>query len=269
MKTTFLKKLAILFKEAGPMQDWAREEETEPEHKDAADPMQEATDKLATAIAAYGDGAGLAADHPLHALKALHKEMSDGIAMRQTNKTAEVEAARKAAEADDVDAGGRVTKAEIQIEVNKAIVDMNKKLEATEARAVAAETLAKSERDLRELDGEKMTLRKFKHVTLDVEKDAPVFAKLRVTDKPLYDLMIAKLNAAEAIVQKAAVIEQDLGSPLGGAGQTAWAEIEAEADKIVAKGATGITREKAIDQVMKARPELVKKYKAEESGQVS
>jgi hypothetical protein len=66
-----------------------------------------------------------------------------------------------------------------------------------------------------------------------------------------------------------AVLEQDLGSPLGGAGQSAWAEIEAEADKIVTKGAAGITREKAIDQVMKARPELVVKYKAEQAGHVS
>ena len=258
MKNPFLKKLAALFKEAGPLQDWATEEEQEPEHKAFAD-------KLAAAIAAYGDGAGLAADHPLHALKALHKEMCEQVTASAA-KRAEAEAV--AAKSNDAHEEDRVTKAEIAVEVNKALIDLQKKLDAADARATAAETLAKSERDLRELEGEKSMLRKFRHVTIDVDKDAETFAKLRHSDKAAYDLVLAKLNGAEAVAQKAALLTQDLGSPLGGAGQTAWAEIEAEADKIVAKGAAGITREKAIDQVMKAKPELVVRYKAEQAGQV-
>lgn len=269
-KKNFFQKLAALFKdaEAGPLQDWASEEEGEPEHTgvDAVDPMKEACDKLGAAIAAYGDGAGLPADHPFHALKALHKELTDKLAAAGVAKEAEAEAAKKAADAKDAE-GGRVVKS---LEpVTKAIVELQKKLEATEKRATDAEQIAKSERDLRELESEKTTLRKFRHITIDVEKDAPVFAKLRTSDKALYDLMIAKLNGAEAVARKSAAIEQEIGSPLGGTAATAWAEIEAEADKLVAKGEKNLTREKAIDRVMKARPELVARYKAEEAGLVS
>ena len=96
-----------------------------------------------------------------------------------------------------------------------------------------------------------------------------MFAKMRAADKPAYDFMIAKLDAAEAVAKKAGDLERDLGSPLGGAGQTAWAEIEAKAAEIVSKGAAGITQEKAIDQVMKAHPDLVRRYRAEQAGSPS
>ena len=42
-----------------------------------------------------------------------------------------------------------------------------------------------------------------------------------------------------------------------------------EADKLVAKGEEKLTREKAIDKVMKARPDLVTRYKAEQTGAAS
>ena len=278
MKKSFLKKLAALFKdaeaEAGPLTDWASEEEGEPEHqgeqKDAAmETMKAHHAKLGEAIKAYGDGAGLPADHPFHALKALHKELGDKIAeadahKEATHKAAEAEATHKAAEAEAE--GGRVTKA--QVLVNKQIVELQKKLEATEARAVGAEKIAKSERDARELESEKTVLRKFRHVTVDVDKEAATFLKLRTADKPLYESVMAKLNATEAVAKKVAGLEADLGSPLGGGAATAWAEIEAEADKLVTKGEKNLTHEKAIDRVMKARPELVKRYRAEEAGQL-
>jgi hypothetical protein len=222
-------------------------------------------DKLAAAIAAYGDGAGLAADHPLHALKALHKDMTDKLAARTAKAAAdEEEKANKAAAAE----GDDVTKAAIQEEVNKALSDVTKKLEAAEKRATDAETIAKSERELREVEAEKSTLRKFAHVTVDVEKDAPVLAKMRATDKPGYDFLISKMEAADAVAKKAALLMKDLGSPLAGDAQTAWAEIEAEAAKIVEKNAN-MTQEKAIAKVMELRPDLVTKYNAEKSGAVS
>lgn len=293
-KQSFFKRLASLFKDAqaGPLADWASEEETEPQHGesvgdeagggDEADGMAKAVETmkahhaaLGEAIKAYGDGAGLPAEHPLHALKALHKTMGDQI----TEKEAE---AKEAAHAQ-IDAafppkkpvitpskpaipaaepGAMVTK------INKALVDLQKKLEATEKRAVDAEQIAKAERDLRELEGEKTTLRKFRHVTVDVDKEAALFVKLRTVDKPLYDLTLSKMRAAEAVAQKANLLETELGSPLAGTGSTAWAEIEAEAEKIVAKGETKMTKEKAIDRVMKARPDLVRRHKDEERLQV-
>lgn len=253
MKNPFLKKLTDLFKEAGL--DKASEA--------APDDMQDACDKLAAAMAAYGDGAGLAADHPLHALKALHKEMSDKIGARATAKAEAEKAAEPKEEEDDV------TKAAIQEEVSKGLADIRKQLDDANKRATAAEAISKADREAREVEVEKTTLRKFRHVTVDVDKDAAMFAKMRAADKPAYDFMIAKLDAAEAVAKKAGDLERDLGSPLGGAGQTAWAEIEAKAAEIVSKGAAGITQEKAIDQVMKAHPDLVRRYRAEQAGSPS
>lgn len=254
-----LKKMQALLKEAGvPMPEQAGDEH----------PLKVFAAKLAQATAAYGDGAGLAADHPLHALKALEKEMNDVMASATAKAAADKEAADKLAAApkeEDDD----VNKAAIATEVNKALEPMQKALAAAEKRAADAETIAKSEQGLREVEVEKTVLRKFSRVTVDVEKDAPVLADLRKNNKPAYDFMIAKLDAAEAVAKKAAVLEQDLGSPLGGAGQTAWAEIEAKAAELVTKDAKGLTIEKAIDRVMQQQPELVKRYKAEKAGAVS
>ena len=260
MTNPFMKKLMALFKEAG------MDKEANTEQPGAEHPLKAFSDKLKAAMAAYGDGAGLAADHPLHALKALEKEMDDVMCAATAKAAADKEAAAKAAaEPDEED---DVTKAAIQTEVNKALEGVNKKLADAEARATASEAVAKAAREAQEVEVEKTALRKFRHVTVDVEKDAPLFAKMRAADKATYDFMIAKLDAAEAVTKKANLLEQDLGSPLGGGGQTAWAEIEAEAAKVVAKG-EGMTIEKAIDRVMKDRPELVKRYKAEQSGAAS
>lgn len=251
-----LKKLTAVLKEAGvPMPEQAGDEHA----------LKAYCDKLGAAMAAYGDGAGLAADHPLHALKALHKEMNDVMASATAKAAADKEAAEKAADSE----GDDVTKANIQTEVEKGLADIRKQLDAANERVAKAEAISKADREAREVEVEKTTLRKFRHVTVDVDKDAPMFAKMRAADQPAYDFMIAQLNAAEAVAKKAGELEKDLGSPLGGAGKTAWAEIEAEAAKIVAKGEKGLTIEKAIDQAMKNNPELVKRYKAEQAGSPS
>ena len=257
MTNPFMKKLFALFKEAGvPMAD---------EQLGAEHPLKAFAEKLAAATAAYGDGAGLAADHPLHALKALEKEMNDVLCAATAKAAADKEAAANAAAEPEED---DVTKAAIQTEVNKALEDVNKKLAAAEKRAADSEAVAKAASEAQAIEVEKTALRKFRHVTIDVEKDAPTFAKMRAADKALYDFTIAKLEAAEAVAQKSNILAQDLGSPLGGGGQTAWAEIEAEAAKLVAKG-ENMTIEKAIDKVMASQPALVKRYKAEQAGSPS
>ncbi len=256
MKIDIIKSLKDLLKNAGAT----------PDQTGDVHPLKASADKLAAAMASYGDGAGLPADHPLHALKALHKEMTDVMCAAETEKAAKAEEAAKAATEEGDDA---VTKAAIQEEVNKGLESIKKQLEDANKRATDAEAIAKSERDAREVEVEKTTLRKFRHVTVNVDADAPMFAKMRQSDKATYDFMIGKLNAAEEVAKKANLLAKDLGSPLGGDGQTAWAEIEAEAAKIVAKGEKGMTKEKAIDMVMKNQPELVKRYNAEQAGSPS
>lgn len=236
--------------------------------------LQGFTTKLAEAIAAYGDTSKLPENHPVHSLKALHKEACDKLAAHSAAKSAEAEAARKAAEAeaeadDDADAMPPDGAAPEMGEVTKSLVDLKKAVKDANARADAAEKIAKAERDLRELGDVKTTLRKFKHVPFDVEKEAAIFKKLQDSDKASYDAVIEKLNAAEAQAKLAKSLETDLGSPLHGINPDgAWAQIEAEAEKIVAKGDKGMTKHKAIDLVMKKRPDLVTKHYAETTGSV-
>ena len=152
----------------------------------------------------------------------------------------------------------------MRVAVDKKIVEMQKRIDAAEKRAGEAEKIAKSERDARDLDQEKTTLRKFRHVTVDVEKDADIFRKLRNSDKTAYDLVMAKLSAAEAIGKKGDDLQRDLGSPLGGGNTgTAWAEIEAEADKLVSKDKS-MTKEKAVAKILETRHDLAKRYYAED-----
>ena len=293
--------------EAGPLADWAGEEEQEGQHADSignksADAaagltaMKAHAKKLGDAIAAYGDGAGLPADHPFHALKGIHKELCDKIAeaeaafppkkpaaqppMGQESQAPPFGKEAEEGEGDeygvdelDKDAeAGRVHKNQVrlnnqQVYLNKQLIDMQKRVVDAEKRATEAETIAKSERDLRELDAEKVTLRKFRHVPVDVDKEAAEFLKMRTTNKSVYDSVLQKMRAAEAIVEKSeAILRHNIGSPLAGAPVTAWKEIEAEAGKIVEKGAKGMTLEKAIDKVMRERTDLVKRYREEEAG---
>ncbi len=300
--------------EAGPLKDWASQEETEPAHKpgapvpsgpaapskeaDAAHKEAEAAHatmkahalKLGEAIAAYGDTSKLSDNHPVHSLKALHSELTQKVAAHEAamkeaeaHKQAEAEAeARKAAEAeaeadadagddddddDDDDGDGPTVNKRQVTQIQKQLVDLQKKADAAEKRAADAEKIAKGERELRELEGEKTVLRKFAHMRIDVEKEAGTFLKLRTSDKSLYDQMIAKLASSNEIVKKAEqVLAQDIGSDAHGGGASAWAVIEAEADKLVQKSDKPISREKAIDRVMKLRPDLVREYNAEKNG---
>lgn len=251
-----MKKLYDVLKEAGIVKEAPAAE---------PDEMQAVCDKLAAAMAPYGDGAGLAADHPLHALKALHKDVSDKLAARTAKAAADKEAAAKAAEGQE----DNVDKAAVADQITKALEPLQKQLVDANKRATDAEAIAKSEREAREVSEERTNLRKFRHVTVDVDKDAVTFAKMRRDDKTTYDFMMSKLEAAENVAKAAKALEQDLGSPLGGGANTAWAEIEQKAGEMVQKGGNGLTIEKAIDKVMQEHPELVKRYKAEQAGSPS
>lgn len=268
-KQTFMKKLLALFKDAdaGPLADWASREECEPEQKEgeaeSMDAFRGFAQKFGDALAGSVDGAGLVGQ-----FKALHKELCDKLVEADARKEAAVKAAEGEAEGEaeaeaEGEAEGRVRK--MQVAVNKQIVELQKKVDASEKRAVEAEKIAKSERDARDLDAEKVTLRKFRHVAVDVEKEAESFRKLRITDKSLYDSVMAKLNATEAVAEKNDVIARELGSPLGGGNSgTAWAEIEAEAEKLVAKDAK-MTKEKAVSKILETRHDLAKRYYAEDA----
>lgn len=236
--------------------------------------------ELGKAIDSFGDSSKLPADHPVHKLKAQHKELGDRLAehdAKASSLAAAKEAAAAAAGDDDMDKGALGAYGEqtghpgltkfFRHRVDKQFVELEKRAKAAEERAASAETIAKRERDARELDGVKVELRKFDKLGIDVEKEAPDYFAMKQSNESAYKSMLEKLSAVQARTAKADTLEQELGSSQGGTGEgTAWATIEAEAEKIVAKGDKGMTKHKAIDIVMKKRPDLVKKYYAE-SGQ--
>lgn len=283
--------------------DWAQQEQTEPEHEEKDADAEAARQGLATmkahheemgkALAAYGDTSGLPPAHPAHALKAAHKALGDAIVQHEA-RLKDAEAAKAGAHKDAEAMGhenafkeaeaalstlgdgkggipnqeqlGSIHKA-LKTVVEKQRESFEKRIEAAEARAKAAESIAKSEADARAVEQEKTTLRKFRHVQVDIEKDAALFNELKKSNKPLYDAMVAKLDAAEAAAKAGRALEQELGSSheAGGGNGSAWAEIEAGAMKLVEKDAN-LTKAKAIEKFMKTDEgkKLVKRYYAED-----
>jgi hypothetical protein len=76
--------------------------------------------------------------------------------------------------------------------------------------------------------------------------------------------MVQTLTAANNQASVAKALETSIGSSNGQVSEgSAWAEIVAEADKIVAKNA-GITKEKARNMIMETRFDLTKRYYAEQ-----
>lgn len=141
--------------------------------------------------------------------------------------------------------------------------ELQKKLDETSAQLAI-------EKNMR-LDGEIETiLKSFKATPFNLDKakddnDIRKFRKMRDTDSDGFDRTIALLRAQDEIVAKSAAFG-NLGSSRSGGQQPAWNQIVAKADEKVSKGTNGLTREQAIDQVMLENPDLVKRYREEQSG---
>jgi hypothetical protein len=217
-------------------------------------------EKLGKAIAPYGDGAGLPSDHPLHALKALHKEMFEMMAGCGMTKSEEPPAAEvPPVEVPPVEVPPAEPTPE-DVEKAAKLVDLEKKLADTEA-------VLKSERDATALAAEVTLLKSIKLVSVNPEADAPLFKSLKEANLPVYTRIMELIKGADAVVNATEALTTPVGSPLPGdsqSGKTAWLQIEAEAE-VLRKEDSKITKAKAIDIVMKKRPDLVAKHNAETS----
>lgn len=222
-----------------------------PTHLDA---LRGHVQKLTDAIAAYGE-AELPAEHPVHSLKALHKEMSDYLkeaesACKEAEGESEAEGEAEA-EAEGEMPEGHVTKSK----VNKREVELAKKLESVEK--ALGEQIEKAA-----LAEQSAELRKFRGVSVNPETDAPIFKSLKTVQPETYARVMEILKAADESVATSGVLTSTLGSPNAGApiNESAWAEIEKEAESLVQKSETKLTKAQAIDVVMKKRPDLVKRH---------
>lgn len=155
-------------------------------------------------------------------------------------------------------------------EVAKALSDIQK------AHDLEVATLKKSndtllaaievEKNIR-LDNEMVAvLKSFKATPFDLTTDVAKFRKMKEVAPEAFDRTMAVLKATDAQLA-ASGIYHDLGSSHSGSSltaQAAWSQLEAKADALVTKSTTGITREKALEQVLFApeNKELVKQYRA-------
>lgn len=250
MNKSLWKKLAEVFK-AGEEAD-----------KAFPSPIALFCEKLGAALTGYGD-ATLPKGHPAHALKALHKEMTDFLASAP-EETAPADAAQPEGAPSD-EAG---TKPNTPAEEPAWKADMAKREVALAKKLADTEGVLKAERDAHALAGIVTVLKSLKGVSVNPEQDAPMFKRLSDVDKPAYDRLMEVLKGADAVSALATTLSTDIGSPLPGDKQsanTAWAQIEAEAETLVGKGETKVTKAQAIDIVMKKRPDLVKQHYAETS----
>ena len=233
---------------------------------------------LGKAIDAMGDCSKMPADHPVHALKALHTQLGNDIAA----KAAEEASAAPAAPAEGEPGGEGV-----EMSVNEPYGPqtgqpgvgkmfrlltrgVDKRFEIVKAdlakandRADRAEKIAKQERDARELDGVKVELRKFDKLGIDVEKEAPKYLVLKQAGEAVYQHALEVLKGTQAQIAKADSLMQELGASgdgmVGGSGEkAAYAACEAAAAKLmdgVAKGASGklLTPQQAIAKVFEMK----------------
>ena len=236
---------------------------------DEDDQMKAFHGKLGKAIEAYGDGAGLPSDHPLHALKALHKEIGDVMAGCSTQKSADetvpvetpapveepvippVEEPAPAPVEEPAPSAEDVEKAAKVVELSKALDVAKAELAAEREKADMKEMI-----DL---------LKSLNRVSINPEADAPIFKSLKGQNEPAYNRVIELLKSADAVAALTDAITKTVGSDQGGDGKTndAWTQIEREAAELQ-KSDEKITKAQAITVVMAKRPELVRKHYEEQ-----
>jgi hypothetical protein len=206
-----------------------------------------------------GDCSKLPAEHPVHALKALHKELGDQIAEKEAAMAPPVD---DEPELDDNADPGLMKRDAI---AKAERLELTKRIEAAEKRATDAETIAKGELEKREVGELRVQLAKFRNLTIDVDKEVADFRAIQKADPKAFGLLITKLAAADAVAKKGDALMRELGSGAAGTGGDAWAEIEQLAKKVVEKSDKPMTIEKAIEKVMadKANFGLVQRYEAE------
>jgi hypothetical protein len=119
-----------------------------------------------------------------------------------------------------------------------------------------------TEIEKRESDEMTVVLKGFKHTSIDLVKDVPHFTKMRKNDPEGYARIMEIMKATDA---SASALFSDIGTRRGVGEGSAYAQIEALADKVMEKGVDGMTKEQAIEKVLldPKNKALVKSYREE------
>lgn len=219
--------------------------------------------------AAYADGEAddsAAFPEPVRKLRALHKVVSGHLSAYGAQPGGD--STSESATEGGPDPYGREPKSRNantkEARMTKRDRKVAKAITAAESRAAKAEKIAKELKASNDLAARKTAVAKAaSHLSVDVEKDAAVFQKLAETDPAAYDRVMQIIGGANEAVKKSDLFKE-FGTERGGAtAGTAWAQIEELAKGRVAKAEGKLTIHKAIDLVMRERPDLVRQHYAE------
>jgi hypothetical protein len=213
-------------------------------HPDHAKMVKAQCDDMAKAIDSYGPGPH-PDGHPVHALKAAYDSLMKVAGPPVPPPTPE----KKEAAVDP--------------SVTKRFTDLEK-------RNTELMTQLTVEKNIR-LDREMVDILKgFKATPFKLEgedNDISKFRKMKETDPAAFERTIEILKATDAQLASSALYKNVGSSRSGGGPGSAWAQIEALAEKIVEKSADGsLTFEKAIDRVLMdpKNNKLVAQYRSEQ-----
>lgn len=151
-----------------------------------------------------------------------------------------------------------ISEAEVQKRIDAGVATAVAKATGDLQKKFDAEVKKREEGEVRE------ELRKFAHLSINLDEAVPEYLDLKKSAPKLYEKQIATLKAADAKLAKSALFG-DIGSGRGAGENSAWAQLEAKAAEMVTKSANGLTKEQALDKVMMApeNNELVKRYRQE------
>lgn len=149
--------------------------------------------------------------------------------------------------------------------IEKANTDLQKRLDA-QVTANELVTKALNAEIEKRADGEMLeVLKSFRHTSFDFAKDVPLFRTMKSASPEAFDRAMAILKAQDAT--NAGMFSEMGSSRSGGGAGSAWSEIEAKADALFEKSASGtMTREQAIDKVCidPKNMGLMKRHRAEQ-----
>lgn len=151
-----------------------------------------------------------------------------------------------------------------QEDIFKSLPEPVKKyIHEIEKKAKEAEEIAKREREERITREFVAKAAELRSLPVDAEKFGPILKSIHEALPDVYAEVEAVLKAANELVEKSKLFDE-IGKGSGAEGSV-WSKIESLANELVSKSA-GMTKEKAIAEVLKSNPQLYEEYQKELKG---
>lgn len=185
---------------------------------------------------------------------------SDADEEKDEEKDKEKEPAEKAATREEPPMPAEVTTATLQ----KRLDDQAAENVRLQKRLDDQEKILKAEREKNEQRDYIAKCAHYPGLVLKADDDWKVLREIDQKLTPEAATRVGQLFKAASAAIEAGNLFKEMGSAAPGTGTSAWAEIEALAEGIVAKGEKGLTKPQAVDLVCKQNPELYRRHQDEQ-----